>query len=1585
MEVIAHAYDTQQLRPTIKLLVHEEPTDKLNDDEFEINQADKTIQQHQYKQLTINMLSNHLVDQLSAKATARLMKTEWSLANTVPTNIRIHIDGGANRSITNDRNLLVRYRNIKKYPMSGVAAGAPALVCTGLGFIPWKAANGETVFVKCYYSEDAAETIVSPNDIVINHIQDFISWGQYSNVDTQTGKLEFHRRDNTEPLTFQLTSNNGLWYYTNAADDSDYPVWITRCLNGNPTIHRLSKAAEYQLYHLRYGCAGERDLSGVHHHADHQPKLYKHAFFKCDTCCRTAGEYQLPENEDPNIPADVIDWLYDGMAEPEQSLYPGQNFGIDFGFMKGSGYCKKDEEGRTITSVDGYRSYFLIIDGKTRYTWVFLTKTKHPPIKLFEQFLKEHGHPTAHHRTIRCDKGGELWGSQAFRQVLLNAGYILEPTAPQAPYQNGKAERPNRTFGRMVNSLLHNAGLGPEYWSFALLHAVYLKNRRIHRGTNQVPLTQYTGRRPNARRLRIFGCPVVVRNLGKKAAKLDLHTSAGRFLGYTATDKNIIFMDSVTKRIKTATHVVFDEAGMTLPAAELPPYAKMLQQLGYAKDDKEDSDSHELGENNDIQEYQAPTINEIISADVPTVINNISEPTTVPTDTTQMSIQIKCLSDIAKLPTRATDGSVGYDLYSARDVTIPPQTRTCIPLDITIVPPAGTYGQIFSRSGLAAKHSVDVCAGTIDPDYTGNVQVVLENNGITDCAIRSGDRIAQIVFLQAQTPDVINVTDVGATNRGAQGFGSTGTADLNAIQTCEESITSANPSIQPMIRQNTACDDSDPQANDKEAPTNAHGQVEKPFEIFFSSNPFDNTMEIEIPIKGDHPTLGLLTKYCEYRQRVQIKDMAISTPGSRLKCWRTVIRNSYILKFHEFAITSQADLEHAISQVRRRKLLKAKFVIATDKSYGVHPLEGIMQIHFDQLNVIAKHLEDIERERQEERIRQNTITPVIRQTKDEATVPESELPPPELPPLIDDENLAQQFSMKQAMKHTDWPEFKKGQYKQLNQYWEQGMFSYPMPLPRNANALQMLWRFNIKACGTRKSRMVCNGSPRQKGTVTIGHTYANALDAASERLFWAIVAHEGLIAIGADVSNAFAEAPAPKAPLFLYIDDSFRDWWVNHLQREPIPKECNVVRVNNAIQGHPESPRLWEKHIDGILRELGLKPAVHEPCLYAGEINGHRVLFLRQVDDFAVASSDMQTARELIDAINAKMRIDVKHLGIIDRFNGVDVHQTRYYVKITCEKYLHKMIKAHDWLLKGTTPINPIPLPADNHYIRKLEEAVVPATLTEKLQLKEAMGYNYRQVIGEVIFPMMKCRPEIAPHAIKLSQYMENPATEHYQAIRELVAYLAATIEDGIYYWRKTPVMELPIGPMPQLHNDNYVMPDNTPAEEALYGYVDSDWGADTRHRKSVSGIILMYAGGVVGYRCKCQDVIAHSSTEAEFAAACDAGKMILFFRSILEDLGFEQKDATVLYEDNNGALLMANAQQPTRRTRHMDIKKFALLDWVEQDLMILRTIKTAENAADGMTKALTRQLFTRHADTIMGRRIPEYVRRSNPGLDKNG
>jgi len=95
----------------------------------------------------------------------------------------------------------------------------------------------------------------------------------------------------------------------------------------------------------------------------------------------------------------------------------------------------------------------------------------------------------------------------------------------------------------------------------------------------------------------------------------------------------------------------------------------------------------------------------------------------------------------------------------------------------------------------------------------------------------------------------------------------------------------------------------------------------------------------------------------------------------------------------------------------------------------------------------------------------------------------------------------------------------------------------PMEAPPDANIHHMLWRYVYKMCGTPKARMVCNGSSRQ-GTTTLGHTFANCLYSISERLFWSAVACNSLVAYGAGVSNAFAEAPPLAHPLYMRIDDT---------------------------------------------------------------------------------------------------------------------------------------------------------------------------------------------------------------------------------------------------------------------------------------------------------------------------------------------------------------------------------------------------------------------------------------------------------------
>jgi dUTP pyrophosphatase len=622
--------------------------------------------------------------------------------------------------------------------MAGVSSDGPALVCTGVGYLPWQADNGQTVLVKCYYSIDAADTIISPTDIVINNISNYKGWGQYSNLDTSTGYIEFYGRDDIGNLRFTLLASNGLWFHQSTVGTEDYDVWSTSTGNGIPTIKRLSQAASYELGHQRYAHAGERKLSTVHLDLQDQPALTKPPLYKCLTCMLTTGDQRTKCEKHIPVPQDIKDWMDDPLTSEDATTLPGQRFHMDFGFMKGSGYCQKDEEGRTITSIDGYCSYLLILDRKTRYIWVFLRKTKQPPLDIVGKFLKEHGHPNAHNRTIRTDKGGELWGSQDFRKTISDHGFIMEPTAPEAPFQNGMGERPNRTLGKMVRSLLHSAGLGPQYWSFALIHAAYITNRLRHSATNQVPYTMYTGTKPSAKRLRVFGCLLIVRNVGNRLTKLDINTTVGTFLGYTATDKNVVYMDSVTKKIKTATHVIFDEAGLTLPAAQLTPSAKALQKFGYNESTTETSVESPITES---------TTTDANAEDL-TSTSPITESTTTDANAEDLTstLQVMCLSLHATIPTRATDGSAGYDLYSAVDTTIQPNTRSCIPLDITFIPPIGTYGQILSRSGLAAKHYVDVKAGTIDNDYTGNVHVLLENNSDKPFTVRIGDRIAQLVI-----------------------------------------------------------------------------------------------------------------------------------------------------------------------------------------------------------------------------------------------------------------------------------------------------------------------------------------------------------------------------------------------------------------------------------------------------------------------------------------------------------------------------------------------------------------------------------------------------------------------------------------------------------------------------------------------------------------------------------------------------------------------------------------------------------------------------------------------------------------------
>lgn len=138
------------------------------------------------------------------------------------------------------------------------------------------------------------------------------------------------------------------------------------------------------------------------------------------------------------------------------------------------------------------------------------------------------------------------------------------------------------------------------------------------------------------------------------------------------------------------------------------------------------------------------------------------------------NLLVKRHSEKAKIPTRGSALSAGYDLYSAEAKTIPPHGKALIDTQISIAVPAGHYGRVAPRSGLASKFMIDTGAGVIDADYRGIVFVLLFNLSDQPFEVSEGDRIAQLIIEKIHTPEIIEVQDLDETLRGAGGFGSTG-------------------------------------------------------------------------------------------------------------------------------------------------------------------------------------------------------------------------------------------------------------------------------------------------------------------------------------------------------------------------------------------------------------------------------------------------------------------------------------------------------------------------------------------------------------------------------------------------------------------------------------------------------------------------------------------------------------------------------------------------------------------------------------------------------------------------------------------
>ena len=207
--------------------------------------------------------------------------TLHKIATSSKLEIRMHMDSGANRSVTPHRTLLHNITKCTPITMDGVGGG---ITTTEYGYLKLTCDDDTYIYAKTYYCPNIDETIVSPTDITLSTRNQFTAWNQYSNVTKGLGKLTFYTASGLGKADIGLCMRNGLWYSSQNFDQLE--DWSRNSLT--PTLRALTQQAEYALWHQRLGHAGQKVLSNIHKCVDGVPDLNpsQHQFHKCQACMK---------------------------------------------------------------------------------------------------------------------------------------------------------------------------------------------------------------------------------------------------------------------------------------------------------------------------------------------------------------------------------------------------------------------------------------------------------------------------------------------------------------------------------------------------------------------------------------------------------------------------------------------------------------------------------------------------------------------------------------------------------------------------------------------------------------------------------------------------------------------------------------------------------------------------------------------------------------------------------------------------------------------------------------------------------------------------------------------------------------------------------------------------------------------------------------------------------------------------------------------------------------------------------------------------------------------------------------------------
>ena len=208
---------------------------------------------------------------------------------------------------------------------------------------------------------------------------------------------------------------------------------------------------------------------------------------------------------------------------------------------------------------------------------------------------------------------------------------------------------------------------------------------------------------------------------------------------------------------------------------------------------------------------------------------------------------------------------------------------------------------------------------------------------------------------------------------------------------------------------------------------------------------------------------------------------------------------------------------------------------------------------------------------------------------------------------------------------------------------------------------------------------------------------------------------------------------------------------------------------------------------------------------------------------------------------------------------------------------------------------------------------------------------HYRMCVGKLLH-LQNTPPDISFAVGLLSRFMQAPQKPHLEAALYVFRYLKSHATYSIHYQRGGEVIPT--------------------------GFSDSDFAGDLEQRRSTSGFIFSLGTGPISWRSKLQTEVAQSSAEAEYRALSEAGREAQWLRNLLEDLGMKFEAPIVIWCDNQSAIKMAKNPVMHARTKHIERHCHLIRDYVKKRRIQVEFVRSQEQAADGLTKPLTKVRF---------------------------